>query len=80
MQTPNASQSGGPEEKPNIIGKDVEISTPPVEEVSLRISAVGNQPGDEITDVNPRSAISGDEDHDEISKLLNQRLRKLAGL
>lgn len=80
LQTPNASQSGGPEEKPNIIGKDVEISTPPVEEVSLRISAAGNQPGDEITDVNPRSAISGDEDHDEISKLLNQRLRKLAGL
>jgi hypothetical protein len=73
---------GGPgaDTKPNLIGKDVEISTSPVEEVTLRIGASGNQAGDEVTDVNPRSAISGDEDHDEITKLLTHRLRKLAGL
>ena len=73
------AQSGGTEVKPNLVGKDVAIDTSPVEDVH-RISAPGSQPGGEITDVNPRSPISGDEEHDEISKLLNQRLRKLAGL
>lgn len=34
----------------------------------------------EDTAAGTRSAISGDEDHDEISKLLVQRLRRLAGL
>ena len=33
LQTPSSAQSGGPEEKPNIIGKDVAIDTTPVEEV-----------------------------------------------
>ena len=73
------AQSGGTEVKPNLVGKDVAIDTSPVEDVH-RISAPGSQPGGEITDVNPRSPISGDEEHDEISKLLNQRLRKLAGV
>ncbi len=73
------AQSGGAEQKPNLVGKDVAIDANPVEDVH-QISASPSQPGGEITDVNPRSPISGDEDHDEISKLLNQRLRKLAGL
>lgn len=73
------AQTGGMNQKPNLVGKDVAIDTSPVEDVH-RISASPVQPGGEITDVNPRSPISGEEDHDEISKLLNQRLRKLAGL
>jgi len=81
LSVPQGAQTGqqGQEKKPNLIGKDVAVDSSPVEAVH-RISASPSQPGGEITDVNPRSPISGDEDHDEISKLLNQRLRKLAGL
>jgi hypothetical protein len=67
------------EQKPNLVGKDVSVDSAPVEDVH-NVSAASSQPGDELTDINTRSAISGEEDHDEISKLLTQRLRKLAGL
>lgn len=81
LTMPQGAQTGqtGQEKPDNLVGKDVSVSTNPVEDVH-RISASPSQPGGEITDVNPRSPISGDEDHDEISKLLNQRLRKLAGV
>ncbi len=79
LTAPQGAQDMGGEQKPNLVGKDVAIDANPVEDVH-RISASPSQPGGEITDVNPRSPISGDEEHDEISKLLNQRLRKLAGL
>jgi hypothetical protein len=77
LSAPQAA--GGDQEKPNFVGKDVTVDQAPVEAVS-RISASPEQPDGEVTDVNPRSPITGDEDHDEISKLLNQRLRKLAGI
>ena len=79
LSMPTGGQTGGTEQKPNLVGKDVSIDSAPVEDVH-RVGASPSQPGGEITDVNPRSPISGDEEHDEISKLLNQRLRKLAGL
>lgn len=81
LSVPQSAQTGqqGQEKKPNLIGKDVAVDSSPVEDVH-RISASPVQPGGEITDVNTKSTISGDEEHDEISKLLNQRLRKLAGL
>ncbi len=81
LSVPQGAQTGqqGQEKKPNLIGKDVAVDSSPVEDVH-RISASPVQPGGEITDVNTKSTISGDEEHDEISKLLNQRLRKLAGL
>ncbi len=79
LTAPQGAQDMGGEQKPNLVGKDVAVDANPVEDVH-RISAPSSQPGGEITDVNPHSPISGDEEHDEISKLLNQRLRKLAGL
>jgi hypothetical protein len=71
--------AGDTEQKPNLVGKDVSVDSAPVEDVH-NVSAASSQPGDELTNINTRSAISGSEDHDEISKLLTQRLRKLAGL
>ena len=71
--------AGDTEQKPNLVGKDVSVDSAPVEDVH-NVSSASSQPGDELTDINTRSAISGEEDHDEISKLLTQRLRKLAGL
>lgn len=71
--------AGGAQQQPIKPGQQVRVSTEPSEDVH-RVSAAGTTHGDEVTDTNTKSAISGDEDHDEITKLLVQRLRKLAGI
>jgi len=51
---------------PNLVGKDVEMTA--------------SEQADDIPQPNTKSAITGDEEHDEITKLLVQKLRKLAGV
>lgn len=74
-----AAAGGQQQQQPIKPGQQVRISSEPVEDVH-RIGAVGGTHGDEVKGTNTKSAISGDEEHDEISKLLINRLRKMAGL
>lgn len=67
LSAPQGAQSGGMEQKPNLAGKSVSIETPPLEDVDP--DAMGSN-----------SPIGGDEEHDEISRLLVKKLQRLAGL
>jgi hypothetical protein len=67
LSAPQGAQSGGMEQKPNLAGKSVSIETPPLEDVNP--DAMGSN-----------SPIGGDEEHDEISRLLVKKLQRLAGL
>jgi hypothetical protein len=51
---------------PNLVGKDVAVDA--------------NEESNDIPQVNTKSAITGDEDHDEITKLLVNKLKKLANI
>jgi hypothetical protein len=53
-------------QKPNLMGKDVQVAT--------------MEQGADTPSINTKSTITGNEEHDEISKLLVQKLRKLAGI
>jgi hypothetical protein len=67
LTAPQGAQSGGIQQKPNFAGKSVSIETPPLEDVNP--DAMGSN-----------SPIGGDEEHDEISRLLVKKLQRLAGL
>lgn len=74
-----AAAGGQQQQQPIKPGQQVRVTTEPTE-ATHRIGAVGGTHGDEVTDTNTQSPIGGDEEHDELSKLLIKRLRKMAGL
>lgn len=78
-QASQQAAAGGAQQQPIKPGQQVRVTTEPSEDIH-RVSAMGGEHGDEVTDTNTKSAISGDEEHDEVTKLLVKRLRKLAGL
>lgn len=78
-QANQQAAAGGAQQQPIKPGQQVRVSTEPAEAVN-RVSATVGAHGDEVTDTNTKSAISGDEEHDEVTKLLVKRLRDLAGL
>lgn len=76
LTTPQSTQQGGMAQKPNLTGKSVAIDTSPLEDISS--GDMGSRRGDDP--INPHSVIGGDEEHDEVTRLLVKKLQKLAGL